>query len=288
MKENSCSVDDLFAVIVIYKAKLVQSETFVSLNASLKRMNAMMDVLVYDNSPEPQFNESQFQLENLKITYVHDPSNSGVSRAYNTGAKVAGTMNKKWFIFLDDDTEFHEDGVEKYIGSVNRNPGYDLFAPIMRMGDLLLSPSKYAWKRGFAPKEMSPGIASLLKFHPINSGVMISADLFKRSGGYNEKIRLDFSDFYFMDKLSKHIQSFVVMDIVMEHSLSGIENRNDTAKLLNGYVNYCIGGKISSESVSDYVQLFTVVFLRGLLLTYLCRDTKFLSVFLKNFVLYKK
>jgi len=41
------------AILVLYKSKLGESESYISLTKSLMSIGARMDILVYDNSPTP-------------------------------------------------------------------------------------------------------------------------------------------------------------------------------------------------------------------------------------------
>ena len=87
-------MDKILIIIVIYNKdihKVIMKDTSYKLN-----------ILVYDNSKK-----SQNYPEN--IYYIHDSSNSGVSRAYNKGIELAKKMNKKYCLkFKREISKFKE------------------------------------------------------------------------------------------------------------------------------------------------------------------------------------
>ena len=46
------------------------------------------------------------ELDGFRIHYISDPTNPGVSKAYNVGFELARQLNKKWLLLLDQDTVF--------------------------------------------------------------------------------------------------------------------------------------------------------------------------------------
>ena len=68
-------VNAIMAVLVLYKTKLEDSETFVSLGNSLKNSKLRMDIVVYDNSPTPMVTASECINDNWTIHYIHDNTN---------------------------------------------------------------------------------------------------------------------------------------------------------------------------------------------------------------------
>ena len=66
-----------------------------------------MDIVVYDNSPEYNTSFIDNEKDNIyfAIHYIADYSNSGVSKAYNITARLGRTLNKKYLLLLDQDTE---------------------------------------------------------------------------------------------------------------------------------------------------------------------------------------
>ncbi|MCM4150238.1 hypothetical protein DHD05_01430 [Arenibacter sp. N53] len=108
----NCFFQDLLAVLVLYNEKLENSNTFKSLSKAIPK-GAYVDLVVYDNSPETH-NLENVESISFKIHYIHDEMNSGVSAAYNYGAKFAETENKTWMLILDQDTTFRNNIFNSY------------------------------------------------------------------------------------------------------------------------------------------------------------------------------
>ncbi len=82
-------------VIVIYKQALDACDSFQSV-VKMRVDMAPLDVFVYDNSPTSQKPDSY---SNINIKYVHDPENSGVSKAYNAGVCMPKHFKKNGFCY---------------------------------------------------------------------------------------------------------------------------------------------------------------------------------------------
>ncbi len=119
-------LDSLLIVLVIYKMKIGESPAFVSLTRALQFSHQSATLFVYDNSPRPQNIE---QNENWKIEYQNDPTNPGVSKAYNEGFTLAKTENKKWMLLVDQDTEFEKDSLLIYKIAVEENKYEKILSP---------------------------------------------------------------------------------------------------------------------------------------------------------------
>src|SRR5688500_13697253 len=91
-------LSELLIVVVFYKTTPRDAVALSSLNAALRDSSTAPHIFIYDNSPDPS------ALVHENATYVHDPENGGVSRAYNRASDHASRMNKKWMLLLDQDT----------------------------------------------------------------------------------------------------------------------------------------------------------------------------------------
>src|SRR5579859_5229563 len=87
--------NSVLVVLVIYKMKIAESPAYQSLTAELICSKKSAALFFYDNSPQPQ----ESLVDQCWTTYYHhDPSNPGVSKAYNEGFKKAKALNKKWLL----------------------------------------------------------------------------------------------------------------------------------------------------------------------------------------------
>jgi GT2 family glycosyltransferase len=219
-------ISDIQFVIVLYKCKLQDSATFLSITAALETesIDTKVDLYVYDNSPYKQ--EPTVSSEHWTITYKSDILNTGLSSAYNVAASHARTSEKKFLLLLDQDTEFPLNTITVYLESINNNLNVKLFAPILKIQNgKIMSPCRYVNKWGKLIDHIAPGINSLDNYVPVNSGLCVSLEHYFASGQYNEKIRVDGADFQFIERFKKKIETrFYVLDLQIEQDFSLFES----------------------------------------------------------------
>ena len=186
-------------IVVLYNKKI--SELPVITHCRFMKEKSI-DIFVYDNSAELQ---NVPEIEGVTFYYVHDKSNTGVSKAYNVGIQKAKELQKDLMLILDQDTNFSLEYIEKYLQKYNIYGNNFLYAPVVCNGDMtkIYSPATLINFVGKAqPFEDFKIIEQydLTDKSVINSGLMIPLELFEKIGGYNEKLKLDFSDIYFIEK----------------------------------------------------------------------------------------
>jgi hypothetical protein len=248
----------------------------------MEKHNLIADILVYDNSSKPLYKEDLFKFSNWNITYIHDLKNSGVSKAYNKAAEIGLSENKEWIFLLDQDTIFPKNFLFKYLDAIE-NIDSPIFVPKLKVKDKIYSPSNYYFKRGFPLNNIKSGFHNLKHKTILNSGTLIKLEVFDEIGGFNENIKLDFSDSYFFDQYRKYYDEFYLLDIECKHGFSDKENNFESS--IVRYKYYCDGALEFSNNFSDYMMLFLVVFLRGLKLSFRYKSTKFMCIFINHFIL---
>lgn len=250
-------VQSIQFIIVLYNCRISDSLSFNSiLNAkSLYFKDDSLDISIYDNSSLKQ--DVPSCLPGVHIEYYHDQLNSGVSKAYNYFASIATLNHKNWLFLLDQDSSFSPDFILKYRSATELSPHSKLFAPIIFGHDKkLISPSLFFFNRGFRPFSLKPGIAHLTQLSPINSGMMIKTELFNQSGGFDENVPLDYSDFAFLKRVKHHINQFFIVDTSVIHSLSVLTTRNiETAKIRFKYLTKAII-HVNGKSFITFLILF--------------------------------
>ncbi len=278
MRENHKNIEDILAVIVLYKQKLETSLTLISLNKSLLKSGRLLKIIIYDNGPDAYYQEKNFRFLQFEVSYIHNFENPGVSKAYNVAAAVAKQTGKTWLLLLDQDTEFPENAIEIYLKAINEYSQQKLFVPVLHSPNGNYSPCKYYFKSGFIWKHITPGIYNLKHKNLLNSGILIDLNLYLKAGGYKEKIKLYFSDFNFIDRLKSIHKEFVVIDAVCNHKLSDLTNV-DLSASKNRFKIYCEGSFHSAEKKMDYIPLFITVFLRSMLLSFRYKNLIFMKIF---------
>lgn len=248
------NVSEMLVGIVVYKKRL---ETIKILDEISKSVECI-DVAVFDNSPLSQ----EQQVISTNIIYFHDSNNVGVSAAYNHIFDYARSSNKKVVLLLDQDTEFSVKYLKVYLNNYQRYGDDYLYVPSAcdHARTKIYSPARMMSFVGHVQKyvkQNSECIFSLNGFSVINSGLMIPIAMYDQINGFNEKIKLDFSDVYFIEKYKAINQSIVLVPIEMEHALSGDE-QPDKDKELHRFKYYCNGAKelaISLHVSTDYTCL---------------------------------
>jgi len=273
----------ILAVLVLYRTRLEDSETFISLSNSLKNSNLRMDIVVYDNSPTPMVTESDSIRDNWRIHYVHDETNPGVSKAYNEGFRIAKKLNKKWLLLLDQDTFFPENAFVEYSKAIQENPGICLFTPIVVSKNKIISPCRYFLNRGYSLRKVKPGVYNFHIKSLINSGMLIHVEAFGRAGGYNENIRLDFADHCFIDKYKANYSNFAVINLRCLQSFSGKQHLTLDSALAR-FAHYCEGARNRAVTKPDYFLLMLLTILRSAKLSLKYMNLQFFVTFYNCFL----
>lgn len=250
---NTCQI---FPIVVLYKTKISESKTINSILLNEDLLAYVKEIYVYDNSPVAQKPEKLDRP--ITIHYVSDPSNPGVSKAYNEGVKVGKSLGYEWVQFFDQDTQVPADFFKKLAESMVVHKTIRLFAPVLISGDTIISPYRFLLKRGTSPRAYANseaykiGLNKLETSGPVNSGIAVHVAGFLACGGYNEKIELDFSDFYFIEQFKRRSsEEFVVFDAICKHSISVQENT--TLEAAYSRYRYYLSGSAEYETLFDSV-----------------------------------
>jgi GT2 family glycosyltransferase len=278
---SNAPMPEILIVLVIYNEDYKTCLSYLALLKCIKEYtDENISLLIYDNSTSPS-TIAQEDCFNF-IKYYHNPSNPGVSAAYNYGYLLAKERNIYWLLLLDQDTNLPANSILEYKNQINNFRDILIFAPVLRTREYIISPSLYKYRRGFALKEINFGLNSLENIRPLNSGLCFNLEVFEKVNGYNENIKLDFSDFDFMRRVAKYYNSFVVIPIEASHLLSSVDERLQSAKIR--YKFYCSGAVNSIIHKIDFFTLGLVSLLRGLKLSLKFKNLGFLSIYWQYFI----
>ena len=217
-------------ILVIYGREATEAEAMRTLFAG--HDDQLRHLFIYDNSPSPHTPPQGV------AHYVHDPSNGGLGRAYNTACRYAKTEGYEWLLLLDQDTTFPPDAIDRYENAIAAHPETDMIAPRhMVSGGKYLSPTHYRMKTSHLQDSAPTGTVAFKDACPINSGLLVSVKSFIKAGGYDEPVWLDFSDIRFIEKYRKHYSTFYVMpDLVCQQGYSGLDT--DPEKVFHRFCIY--------------------------------------------------
>lgn len=265
--------EDLLVVLVIFKMEINESPAFNSLTRALQSSNERSSIFIYDNSPHPHTFAAS---KHWEITYRNDPSNPGVSKAYNEGFQVAKTQNKKWLLFVDQDSAFNGDFFLKCKISAGENANENVFVPVMMDSKGIVSPFHFRFGRGLRLDAAPAGLHQLSKMKFINSGLLIACDLFEISGGYDERFQLDFSDLVFLEKLKLVRQSFFVIDTICTHALAA-SDRTTLRKPLGRFKVYAHAACLFGQQTGNSWVIFWK-YMRGIAFFFRFFDWRFMTL----------
>ena len=267
---------DTLGVLVLFETELGQSKSYLSLGQNLQALGAEMDLLVFDNSPTHQSIPSAGQRNPFRIHYEHHPENPGISKGYNKGYERAQQMRKNWLLLLDQDTTFPEFTFEKYFEAASSYQKEVLFVPTLTDGHTIYSPCRYRYKKASILTRLKTGVQPLEGKSVLNSGIFIRADAFNKAGKYNEQLRLDFSDFDFIDRLRIYHQNFVLVNLECSHQF--FDNQLDLSKAVGRFKIYAEGSEIFATSLLSRLILGIQLVKRMLVLTMRFRSMQFIKV----------
>ncbi len=262
----------LLVVLVVYEMKINESPAFNSLcKASPQRP---ITFFIYDNSQYPQ----SIPITNWAITYCHDQSNPRVSKAYNEGHKIAKSLNKKWLLLADQDTEFPINIFLDYSNAIKNYSDARVFAPVLFDSKGLVSPFRLLWGKGRRTKEIKSGEYSLDKYKIINSGTLISVEAFEKAGGCDERFPLDYSDLSFSDRLMVNDPDFILITSRCKHNLSATKEEKDLSMELARFKSFCNAVRLYKKISVRFVSIPWIVLPRALKLSLEMRDSGFLKI----------
>ena len=266
---------EMLTVLVIHEMDPENSLAYQSLSKALLLNNRKAQLFIYDNSSSPH----TLPVNPLwTITYQHDPSNPGVSRAYNQAFIAAKERDMQWMLFADQDTAFPENIYERYTYAVTSHNDCDVFAPHLIDSKGIISPFHRGITSGKRLIQVVTGKKSILQYQAINSGLLVSTHIFQAVGGYDERLRLDFSDFDFFNRLQQHSSNIVFLDSHCKHEHSSTmpttqDNAIDRFKI---YLD-----AITIMQVGPFGFMFPVrAFLRALKLSFQYRSFRFIGTYL--------
>lgn len=260
-------------VIVLYNCIYKYSKTY----TSFLRYVDEEDVFVFDNSKQKQFIDDECH-------YVHCPENKGLSYAYNQAALYAREKGYDWMLILDQDTTFPIGANDAYNKAVETYSDIVLFAPKHKISSgKYMSPVPFKYKRGCLQNEVPQGVVELLPYAPINSGILVRLEAFEMVGGYEEGVKLDFSDICFVEKLSKHYKEFYVLDFCCEQDFS--EEVIDIDSLKRRFSIYCeCASNYPKYSFFDRLSFFYIVTRHCIKLLLKTKRLSFVKLYFRRFL----
>lgn len=217
-------------VVVLYRKALNASKTLTGLvqafaeDASLARQ---LDVLLWDNSPEPLPGHGEERSLPFPFSYQHAAQNEGVSGAYNAAAVAAEERGCGWLLLLDDDTSVTAEFLRGMLGhaeQVVEDERIAAVAPFLYAGSFCMSPRLWRFARHVALPRPADPYTETRSIFAANSGTLLRVRALEAIGGYNSRFWLDFSDIEVFHRLHGHGFSVrVAGDLRLEHEMAMLD-----------------------------------------------------------------
>ncbi|MDQ1000808.1 GT2 family glycosyltransferase [Neobacillus niacini] len=209
-------------ILVVYKSKLEDSNTYTSLLSVLNNNQSLkkdLSIVIYDNSPEKQ--ELPTNNQALEVSYVHDPRNLGLATAYNFAYQLSLKNKSEWLLLLDHDTTLNEDYV-KAILKVDKSIPDQIAAVVPKVvsKNIMISPVTSLSLLPLLEERPTPGLQTS-PIMAINSGALIKIDFLKQIGGFTEEFPLDYLDHWLFYKIYNTGHKVLLLDgVELQHELS--------------------------------------------------------------------
>lgn len=272
---------NILFILVLYKCTVEESKTFQTLLADLP--DEHFNLFVYDNSPYQQSTSIPVG------HYIHDISNGGIGKAYNSACEYAQKNHYQWMMLLDQDTEFPHGAIETYNKAIIDYPHIQMIVPRHQIdtGEYI-SPTHYRFKTSRPQKDTLTGLVRFSQASPINSGILLTVSSFIKAGGYDDAVWLDFSDIRFIEKYKKQFDSFyVIKDIVCRQNFSATEK--DPERTIKRHQIYLeCAANYPRDTISDSIAITYTTFRKSLSQTYRIRGLKFLIDYWNIYIMRKQ
>ena len=169
-------------------------------------MEQIEKLYVVDNTENNQTGLIKNILLLPKVTFLHDGINKGIAARLNQVCNLAIEDGYEWLLTMDQDSSFEGDFFKKYITCIAQFTGKE---------DVAMFGVNYLER--IDQNEYCTGRAVL---HLITSGSIMNLSLFKKIGGFDEKLFIDEVDLeYCFNSLSKGFKIIEFPNIYLEHSL---------------------------------------------------------------------
>lgn len=271
-------LDEVLFAMTVYRLQVSECKAWTCLERALSPHGLRAELFIYDNSPVAQVPPHTIH---LKTHYQHDSSNPGISAAYNAAFRTAMNTRKKWLLFLDQDTQLDANAIIQYVEAVNANPSHSLFAPMVMDSRGALSPFQFKNGKGIRVNRFSSAFLPLHEFRAINSGLLVTCELFSKAGGYEESIALDFSDIAFLEKVKPICDSICLVKANLRQEFSG-SAALDRSAALERFKKYNEGARQFARRFGGLAEIRRSALLRAVRLTLQWWRTEFLSIHFKT------
>ncbi|MBE6095224.1 MAG: glycosyltransferase family 2 protein [Schwartzia succinivorans] len=170
------------AVVILYHPDVKTVENVLSY------ANAVDQVYLYDNSETSHEHLFRHLTQQLNCVYIFNGNNRGIGAAINETARMAESEGADWLFTFDQDSKADAEMVpqmRKYIESIDYRDCIGIVAP------RIVSPIDTRPDDSYIQEEPYIMYVSTV----IQSGALHNLSAFKKVGGYDERLFIDYVDF---------------------------------------------------------------------------------------------
>jgi rhamnosyltransferase len=211
---KSIDIKEITGVVVLYNPEKENLEQLIETASIFK------ELIIVNNSPENQSIKDFIISDKYpkNIIYFENPENLGIAQPLNKGAEIAIKKGYKWLTTLDQDSVFKKHLFKNMIDQVS---GTNL----EKVG--IISP--LVNNNGFQDLNNHQEIETIE--YCITSGNVISLEVWKKVGGFEESYFIYHVDNQYNLKLKIHgFKILRLNNIVLVHQMGGLESFNILGK----------------------------------------------------------
>ncbi len=216
----------ILAIIVLYKMQIAASPTCQTLAELLKKSPNLansMDLLLVDNSPEPQDVPAGLFPSTVALTYRHDGTNPGLASRYNDALYQAARDKATWLMLLDHDTTLtrqYISQIETLSAQLASNLKVAAIVPKLITNRQMRSPHKPRFRQSSYHFDIkSTGLIDGI-LRAFNSGALVRVSALQAIGGFPEAYWLDYLDHATLHRIQVRGGRIWVMDAYLDHDMS--------------------------------------------------------------------
>jgi GT2 family glycosyltransferase len=230
MNNNSNIFHNVLFVIVLYKCKLYESESYISLKTALGELSESnkYTLFIYDNSPQNL--QIDYTNTTFHIIYEYNDKNVGLSIAYEKAFEYSIKNNFKWVLLLDQDTILNSSYLSEILTLNFETIDNSIACIVPRIYSItsnkLLSPSKVYFDHIFVPSFFNKGVI-LGEVSAFNSCSFFNSSLIRNIKIFPNDFKLDNLDHFIYKNLYNNKLKILQLNSSIYHSLS-IENFAET------------------------------------------------------------
>lgn len=260
--------DNRLILIVLYNTPLSASQTVRSIVAARFVLGARDHVVLWDNSPTAQEAREHAWFGNSyphSWEYVHTPENRSLACIYNTC--ISQQPDFSHVAFFDQDSAFTATYFEAANAAAAANPDINLFAPLIRSEERIVSPGHFFYFKGKYWTRPRWGRIPARNTVAVMSGLYVRMDYLKRFGGFDERLSLYGIDTNFMIRYSRGNNLLYVLDTPFDHELSQFADEGRAARRRR-FENFKQASRINATLFPQPVRWLTNLYLLYRTLTF--------------------